>query len=71
MYSHGSPREDWIVILNKPDRAEDAAEEGEDNAINVVEETGHTQRLEGLCDLDKHALHLINVLHTPHKAGQV
>ena len=56
---------------NRPDRAEAAAEEDEANAIGAVGTTCLKQRLEGPCDLDNNALHLIDVLHAPHEVGQV
>ena len=56
---------------DRPDRAEVAAEEDEDNAIHAVQATDLNQRLEGLRDLDSNALHLADALHALHEVGQV
>jgi hypothetical protein len=56
---------------NRSDCAEAAVEEDESNAIDAVKAKVLKQRLEGLCNLDKNALRLIDILHTPHEVGQV
>ena len=58
---------------DRPDYTEAAAEEDEANAIDAFQATGPKKRLEGLCNLDKNALHIADVPHAPHevrKEGQ-
>ena len=56
-------------LKDSQDGAEDAAEEDEANMIDAVPGNRPQKWLEGFCDLDKDAFHLVDAFHTRHEAG--